>query len=331
MTGAADDEACGLVFKGRNGDGAAALSARRQTLADAERRRSIAVLRGRPDELSQAVARLLDIGPAGRDELARLASTTRDARVYALAFHACDAQGEGACQLLSAAQWARLDPGNAVPWLYAAAEAGRQGDAASFDEAMRHAGSASTADMGEGIALLALPEPEATPEAQVGQAELASQLAGQAAAWTLDLRAGGYCRGANGAPAGPERLEICNGLAEVLANRSTSLVDRQIGIALGARLGWPAERVERMTAELQLVMEAFQADVAEATARPGCDAVLGSLQGMRERAALGPYAAAHRRLEGSGGDVERQVARRIAAMRAETERRRRQGAASASG
>src|SRR5437870_2085243 len=57
-----------------------------------------------------------------RDALAEISASTTDPRVYALGYMTCatsrPASGD-ACQMLSAAQWARLDPGNAQPWLYA--------------------------------------------------------------------------------------------------------------------------------------------------------------------------------------------------------------------
>ncbi|MBX3620731.1 MAG: hypothetical protein KF891_12205 [Rhizobacter sp.] len=53
------------------------------------------------------------------EQVARLAAGSQDPFVYALALEACQgvtpAEG-GSCQLLSIAQWVRLDPDNAVPW-----------------------------------------------------------------------------------------------------------------------------------------------------------------------------------------------------------------------
>jgi hypothetical protein len=67
-----------------------------------------------------------------RRALVRLASTTSDADTYALAMHSCRAPaGQSSiddCALLNNAQWARIEPDNAVPWLYLAADAGRRRD-----------------------------------------------------------------------------------------------------------------------------------------------------------------------------------------------------------
>src|SRR2546423_749514 len=80
----------------------------------------------------------------------RGAADTRDARVYALAFHACGA-GQGAqrapsCPLLSVDAWTRLDPDNAVPWLAAAAQAEQRQDSAGVAEAIRRAARAQRSD-----------------------------------------------------------------------------------------------------------------------------------------------------------------------------------------
>ena len=93
-------------------------------------------------------------GNDARDAIVRLASTTDRPEVYALAFYACrwSRQSQpGACAQLSAEQWARLEPGNAMPWLFAADAAQRRGDAAALDEAMFRASQAPFNDSHESV------------------------------------------------------------------------------------------------------------------------------------------------------------------------------------
>ena len=64
--------------------------------------------------------------PGRIEQVARLAAGSQDPFVYAIAMEACkgrSAADGGSCQLLSTAQWVRLDPDNAVPWRALAAEA----------------------------------------------------------------------------------------------------------------------------------------------------------------------------------------------------------------
>ena len=52
---------------------------------------------------------------------------------------ACQARrSEGMSQLLSADQWARLEPGNAIAWLQVAVRAQARNEAAAVAEAMFH-------------------------------------------------------------------------------------------------------------------------------------------------------------------------------------------------
>ncbi|MDE2297664.1 MAG: hypothetical protein KGK18_05815, partial [Burkholderiales bacterium] len=92
----------------------------------------------------QAVPRLAE----ARDALAQMAVSSTDPGVYALAFRACGVDGEGACRMLSAEQWARLDPGNAAPWLYVLSAAHRRNDLALQNEALHQIATAQRSDTG---------------------------------------------------------------------------------------------------------------------------------------------------------------------------------------
>ena len=63
-----------------------------------------------------ASAAAVDAVTEARESLARFAATTPDPAAYALAYRMCGSGRlrDGACGMLSAEQWARLDPGNAV-------------------------------------------------------------------------------------------------------------------------------------------------------------------------------------------------------------------------
>lgn len=86
----------------------------------------------------------------------KMATTTRDAKVYAMAQQAClpvtpgaargDATANAWCAQLTARQRAVLEPDNAAAWLQVALEAQTQGDVNGTDEAMARAAQAPTLD-----------------------------------------------------------------------------------------------------------------------------------------------------------------------------------------
>jgi hypothetical protein len=88
------------------------------------------------------------------EQMARLASGSQDPVVYALAIAACKGWASddyGACQLISRAQWAYLDPDNAVPWLEVAAQARHDNDPDAEETALRRAAHARHTNTREGL------------------------------------------------------------------------------------------------------------------------------------------------------------------------------------
>lgn len=87
------------------------------------------------------------------EQMARLAAASQDPYVYAMALEACQGLGaidRGSCQLLSRAQWVRLDPDNAVPWQALAAEAREHDEPQAEDAALQLAARARHSDMHAG-------------------------------------------------------------------------------------------------------------------------------------------------------------------------------------
>ena len=233
----------------------------------------------------QATARFAE----GRDMLARMAATTNDPQVYALAFNTCgQAQpNAGACQLLSADQWARLDPDNATPWLFVLAQAGQRRDVAAQNEALFRLSASRRSEQHffalPALLLTHLPGDEAAlPAALI----LATEAIGVEAAWTVpgyqDLVA--LCRPT--ALRDSNRRQTCGAVAELLVERSDTLLDYGIGIALGRQLGWPAERLERLRGERAAYYESLVTKSADAPF-PGCAEVQRELATVERRVRLG--------------------------------------------
>ena len=122
-----------------------------------------ASLRASTDPFDRTLADWLNLGgifgtPAARvDALVRDATTSDDPRVYGLAYQACHSSVMSydkvtpsplrSCAPLNAAEWARLDPGNAVPWVYALNRADEAGDAAAQRDAMDRIAASSRVDL----------------------------------------------------------------------------------------------------------------------------------------------------------------------------------------
>lgn len=184
---------------------------------------------------------------AATDQLARHAVASRSPAVYALAFYGCRRAADsppasGACAQISSAQWAQIDPDNAAPWLYEAGLAARRKDAKAVDEALLRASKARAMRV-HNEAPLRFMDPGILPnDDPVAMGMAYYQLAGIWAAFPApDAVAAQYC-GPNATMDGPRRL-LCSDLADVLADRSSSLLSMGVGARIGERAGWPPERV----------------------------------------------------------------------------------------
>lgn len=99
-------------------------------------------------------ARLRGRDVRGRiEQVARLAASSQDPFVYAIGMEACKGRStvdNGSCQLLSTAQWVRLDPDNAVPWRALAAEARERDEPQAEHAALQFAERAPRSDVHAG-------------------------------------------------------------------------------------------------------------------------------------------------------------------------------------
>jgi hypothetical protein len=190
-----------------------------------------------------------------RDALASMALTTRSPKVYALAMNACrDHRKEGVCLQLSPEQWARLDPDNAVPWLYVAADAGDRREAPTAAEAFFRVSRAARSDAHAGaltgLVLSKLP----TEWPLLDRVALAGEvLSLEAAAVMPFVPASQYCSVAEVRDV--NRQQVCSAMAEVLVNKGSSLMDVALGTSIGQRVGWPAERLAALQDEREALLQ----------------------------------------------------------------------------
>ena len=277
------------------------------TASEAAQQRLIATLARQPDELSRATGLLLqrDEGPSHanapqpcdgadcnapaepgeseqqrqarmganasqRDALAQMAVATRSPAVYTLAWRACQANPGGACQMLSTRQLATLDPNNADAWLEVASEAAQHGDTGLVDEALYRASKATTVDLRWGqLSALALRNLPPGAPAIERHAVMERALGVESALATPGMKVlMQHCD--TTAVRDGNRLQVCSDLAELMSKRSTNLLYMAIGQALGARVGWPAERLQAMRQERDAMSQAMKSMVAADGAEWSC-------------------------------------------------------------
>jgi len=197
------------------------------------------------------------------DEVARATYSTDRADIYALGMVACNsAQGRstvGPCAQLSAAQWARLDPNNAIPWLFAAGEAANRGELMARDEALFRASQASFSNAYSPAFASLLQRKELQAQPLEVQAAFAVSIFGAEGATSILSYQSVMQFCSQAAVADPNRRQTCSDLASVMSDRADGELSLMLGIRIGERVGWPASRLDvlrtRKDAYVQFVTE----------------------------------------------------------------------------
>ena len=270
----------------------------------------MSALRADPSDYAHAVALQLAFADdtsqtATRDALIQLATTTRDPRVYALAFATCGngspLAADSACKMLNAAQWARLDPGNAAPWMAALVDAVARHDLAAQNEALYQIAHSERSEQrflavtGEVLAHMRSDDEADLPATLA----LAVDAAGVDAARQFPnyQNLTQTCRGAELTDA--NRRQTCAQIAELMFERSDTLLERLIGGAIGGRVGWPQERIEAARGQYSAYTQSILAKSASAAAG-SCAAMRQDLHVFEERARLGEVGAVRQWIASSG-------------------------------
>ena len=189
--------------------------------------------------------------------------------------------------MITAEQWARLDPANAQPWMVMLSTAVQRNDIAAQNEALHRIATAKRIDSGmftvPGVIIGQATDDDASVPAVLG---LAVEAIGMSAAWGMP----GYlalmqsCKGE--ALRDANRQQMCAAMADVLTEHADTLMDRSIGISLGTQVGWPEERIDRLRGE----SSAYTAALNEALSSPvqqECAAMRSMLSQLARNAALG--------------------------------------------
>lgn len=262
--------------------------------------------------------------------LAKLAVDSRDPAVYALAVQACQSTGalegrRGGCQLISYDQWAQLDARNAVPWMFAAEAAQNRRDGGAFAEAMYRIAHAQASEtffgLLPGLARTHLP---ADVPAYLWPAVYTRVIAMQA---SLPMpgyqRVAQYC--SNDAVKDANRLQVCTGIAGVLLERGTSLIDHNFGLTIARRVGWS----ESQLAQAELKREAYghaAVSVGKLLEDTRCEGVRQVNEYAQQMGARGEIAALQQVVERSGRSLESLAAEHRASAQRLLQQGQQQGA-----
>ena len=230
------------------------------------------------------------------DSLVDQAVTTKNAFVYAIAVQACRAwdttsRRTGRCQLITLDRWTQLDSDNFIPWLFRAAQAQAQGDTTGRREALYRASIASTSRIAGqellGRTLGSMP----SDLSELERWRLQVGAMGVESAWVIPpfQTVTGYCtadaiRDANVS-------QICAGLAAVLADKSNTLMERALGIRMGERIGWPAERLTALRSDRDAFYQVTA--IARPTEALDCASLHRQNDEFARRARLGELAFGH--------------------------------------
>jgi len=229
-------------------------------------------------------------GAEVKSALARLATTTSDAEAYALAMYSCRPAGGANCAMLSYAQWAKLEPDNAVPWLYLAAEAERRHDRSGLDAAMLRASKSRYSDSHmDAISRPFFQSDDYESQPPLVQFQLTAQLIVIQAGFALPpvQTAALYCKtGANSAPS----AQICGDLAALLIEHSQTLIEVFLGGHIAEQVGWVDPRLSGLRDQADALRWQMSKDAESWKER------CGSVEELHARVQLGELAVLRREL-----------------------------------
>ncbi len=340
-----EHEICGVGWFKIEGDKPSVLDVvriGRQIDLPTGRRQTVDALRDDKNDRAQAMAVLL-AGLGNEDHefsfdligrLADIASRSRDPVLYGFVLRTCGhvRSKDSSCRLLSPAQWARLDPGNAAPWFELLASAVAARDAAARSEALHRIASSDRNVGYEGVMpRVILDHAPAGDHGALIASLLGVEAVGIEAAWVRYYPAvTSSCSSI--ALTDANRRQICSAVAELLVERSGDRLDQAVGVKLGESLGWPTDRTDRRRGESQAYFGAL-AHSFTADEDLACTTVRRNLDSFRAQADSGDVGRQRRWIAASGRTAEEFTAlgrKQREAMVESRSRQERAGAAAAS-
>jgi hypothetical protein len=313
--GADEIEICGVGKVKLDRDDLAAAGKYLDALTKNSRLRWLAALRNSNDYRARASGLFLEgfvdrdspqkDADAARDELLQLAAATKDPAIFALAYIKCIKGGGdlGACPQFNLDDWTRADADNAVPWLQLAARAHREGDGTAEAAAMAHAAQAHQYQTYNwsvfSFAQSAMPNEVTATDRWI----LTTQVIGVEAAMLSPYQPlFQYC--SRDAQSDAAVYRQCDALAELMVQKAAALIDFSVGKSLGARVGWPAERVDSLAQETKASIWAINEMTGmDPKQQWSCDSVARGNAYMSQLGEVGERGLARQAIEDSGETI----------------------------
>jgi hypothetical protein len=262
-----------------------------------------------------------------RDELVQLAVGTQDPAILALAYTRCvkgseDFTFQGACPQLKLDDWTRADPDNAVPWLQLAAKARRENNPAAEAAAFAQAAQARRYDTYTwslfSFAQGSMPNDVTASDRWI----LTTEIVGVEAAMPMPyMPLFQYC--SRDALSDATVHRECNALAELMVSKAATLIDLSAAKLLGAHVGWPAARLEKLTQEVHASFQALN-EMTWTNPRQqwNCDSVARGNEYMSQWDELNERGLAKQAIERSGesdAELSRKYEESIKALTSQTQ------------
>ncbi len=311
-----EHEICGVGWFRVEGDKPSVLDVvriGRQIDLPTGRRQTVEALRADKNDRAQAMAVLL-AGLGNEDHefssdlvgrLADIASRSTDPVLYGFVLRTCGhvRSEDSSCRLLSSAQWARLDPGNAAPWFEVLASAAAARDSAGRNEALhRIASSDRNVGYERVMPRVILDHAPAGDHGALIAWLLGVEAVGIEAAWVRYYPAvTSSCSSI--ALTDANRRQICSAVAELMVERSDDRLDQSVGVKLGESLGWQTDRTDRLRGESQAYSGAL-AQTFTADEDMACTTVRRDLDFFGAQADFGDVGRQRRWIAASGRTAE---------------------------
>jgi hypothetical protein len=192
------------------------------------------------------------------DPVALIGASSRDADIYAAAFYQCQEKKTDACSAISSNNWAALDPDNAVPLIYAAAEAKIRNDDVALDKYLKNASERAAFNSRVPDLSLILYAQNVRSKDTVTRITLSNTLANeyQMLQGVKYLGFHQYC--ISDFMNTQSRSVSCEKIADLIISRAKDLDDLGFALAVGEKVNWPVERTQKLTGELKLLRQLIE-------------------------------------------------------------------------
>lgn len=304
------------------------------------RERALRALQARGDAGAEAVAALLQLGaalrnepadcqvgadcnakllaslqsayqqsPQASDRLLQRAQDTDDPFVVQVALLVCDGQRNvpRGCAALSPRRLTQIDPANAAAWLELAAR-----EAGAAEEAIHRAGLAARYDAYWGRTFVAADEALPADLSPLQRYVVINELSSVVGAFGLGSAFSASRLCSEAAVRDANRVQACERLARVMVERGRDMIERSVGLGIAARLpgtgeAWREARNRHRAGVQALTMEHPGSTVLD------CGTIDQALGKIRETQRFGESAYAQRAIDRSGLSVGELVRRADAA------------------